>query len=250
MARIPTLQGLIRRRLLVNFRVDPDVMRRHLPPLFRPKLLGDSAVAGICLIRLEQIRPRWLPGRFGFASENAAHRVAVCWSDASGAAAEGVYVPRRDSDSIVNQLAGGRIFPGEHHAARFEVHDDGERIELRMRSKDGRAEVEIRAHLAETLPATSRFGSLEEASTFFERGSLGYSTTAEADRLDGLYLCTRSWKVEPLDVEIAHSSFFADERAFPKGSIEFDCALLMRNIPQEWHSAPYLRVGPASATSD
>jgi hypothetical protein len=68
--------------------------------------------------------------------------------------------------------------------------------------------------------------------------------------LDGLYLCTKSWKVEPLDAEIAHSSFFADERAFPKGSIEFDCALLMRNIPHEWHSAPNLRVGPASAISD
>lgn len=75
--RLPKIHGVIRRRMLVNFRVDPKVMQRFLPNPFRPKLLGDTALAGICLIRLEQIRPRPLPAMMGFSSENAAHRVAV-----------------------------------------------------------------------------------------------------------------------------------------------------------------------------
>ena len=49
---LPTISGLIRRRILVNFRVDPDVIQPLLPAPFRPKLLGDAAVAGICLPRL------------------------------------------------------------------------------------------------------------------------------------------------------------------------------------------------------
>ena len=51
--RVRAVRGVIRRRILVNFRVAPEVMQRHLPQPFRPKLLGGQAVAGICLIRLE-----------------------------------------------------------------------------------------------------------------------------------------------------------------------------------------------------
>jgi hypothetical protein len=77
--RLPVIQGVIRRRLLVNFRVDPRVMQAQLPTRFRPKLHGAHAIAGICLIRLEAIRPRLVPKFLGLASENAAHRIAVRW---------------------------------------------------------------------------------------------------------------------------------------------------------------------------
>ena len=51
--RLPRVHGVIRRRLLVNFRLDPDVAQRQLPASFHPKLHDGHAVAGICLIRLE-----------------------------------------------------------------------------------------------------------------------------------------------------------------------------------------------------
>jgi hypothetical protein len=233
--RLPLVQGVIRRRILVNYRVDPEVVQRLLPAPFRPKLLGDSAVAGICLIRLEDIRPRPLPALAGVSSENAAHRIAVRWGDAGD---EGVFIPRRDSDSLLNHLAGGRVFPGEHHRARFDVVDGPDGISLAMRSLDGEVAVDLRAHPAALLPPTSRFASLDEASAFFANGSLGYSARSDGDRLDGLALVTRNWRVEPLAVERVESSFFSDRRLFPPGSVEFDCALLMRDIEHEWRAAP------------
>src|SRR5438067_10518504 len=102
--KLSSVRGLIRRRILVNFRVDPDVVQRQLPAPFRPKLLGDAAVAGICLIRLEQIRPAALPLQLGAWSEIAAHRVAVEWTDERGEQREGVYIPRRDTSSRLNHL--------------------------------------------------------------------------------------------------------------------------------------------------
>src|SRR5690348_2599388 len=93
---LPALRGLVRRRVLVNFRVDPAVIQRQLPASFRPKLLGNWAVAGICLIRVEQLRPKGIPAALGRASENAAHRIAVTWIDNTGMTREGVYIPRRD----------------------------------------------------------------------------------------------------------------------------------------------------------
>jgi hypothetical protein len=136
MLRLPKVHGTIKRRLLVNFRVDPAAMQRLLPPPFRPKLHGDHAIAGICLIRLENIRPRGFPSVVGLSSENAAHRIAVVWEDAAGPH-EGVYIPRRDTGSLVNHFAGGRLFPGEHQRATSHVVENEQQIDLHMRSADG-----------------------------------------------------------------------------------------------------------------
>jgi len=224
--------------MLVNFRVDPEVIRRQLPSKFRAKLHNDSAIAGICLIRLEQIRPIGLPSFIGLSSENAAHRIAVQWQDENGQTQEGVFIPRRDTDSLLNHAAGGRLFPGEHHHADFHVTNSSDRIDFDMKSRDGSVAVQLRGHLAKLLPANSKFTSLAEASNFFEPGSLGYSVTRDQGRLDGIRLQTKTWQVEPLDVEHVHSSYFADETKFPKGSVSFDCALLMRDIEHEWHTVP------------
>jgi hypothetical protein len=75
--RLPVIQGVIRRRILVNFRIDPGVMQAQLPPRFRPKLHQGHAIAGVCLIRLEAVRPRLVPQFLALSSENAAHRIAV-----------------------------------------------------------------------------------------------------------------------------------------------------------------------------
>src|SRR5262245_1552975 len=240
--KLPTIQGLIRRRILVNYRVDPQVIRPLIPSRFRPKLHAGQAVAGICLIRLEHIRPKMLPGIIGISSENAAHRVAVLWDDEQGVTREGVFIRRRDTNSEINHLLGGRLFPGEHNRAAFSVRESGTEIKLKMKSEDASVAVNVVGRISDSLPQTSIFPSLSAASSFFENGSLGYSVTSDPNRLDGIILETKEWRVEALDVEEVYSSYFADESKFPKGSVEFDNALIMRNIAHEWHNASDLYV--------
>jgi hypothetical protein len=153
---------------------------------------------------------------------------------------QGVYIRRRDTDSRLNWLAGGRLFPGVHHHARFTTRETSHRLDVGLRSDDGATNIVVRGGTAEHLPDASTFRSLEEASAFFEAGSLGYSATADSHRFQGLELRCHHWDVQPLEIEEAHSSYFDDETIFPKGSIELDCALLMRGIPHEWHGKPDL----------
>jgi uncharacterized protein YqjF (DUF2071 family) len=239
--KLPVIQGVIRRRILANFRVDPEVMQRQLPSRFRPKLQRGFAVAGICLIRLEHIRPRLVPELIGLNSENAAHRVAVVWEE-NGKTHEGVFISRRDTNSQLNQLLGGRIFPGEHHQSSFVVKESGSEISLSVESSDSEVRVQVEGSIGKALPSTSIFSSLAEASAFFEAGSLGYSVTHDPNRLDGLNLKTTQWQVEPLEITTIRSSYFSDETKFPAGSIEFDHALIMKNVAHEWHSAEDLYV--------
>jgi hypothetical protein len=239
--KLPVIQGVIRRRILANFRVDPQVMQQQLPARFKPKLQRGYAVAGICLIRLEHIRPRFVPESIGLNSENAAHRVAVLW-DEDGVSREGVFISRRDTNSQLNHLLGGRIFPGEHHQSSFSVAESDSEISISLESTDSTVAVQIEGTTAKTLPRDSIFTSLAEASAFFEAGSIGYSVTHDPNRLDGLNLKTEQWQVEPLEVRKLKSSYFSDETKFPPGSIEFDHALLMKNVAHEWHSAEDLYI--------
>lgn len=234
----PSIYGLIRRRILVNYRIDAEAVQRHLPASMRPKLHAGYAIAGICLIRLEEIRPTGFPRLQGISSENAAHRIAVCWHDPAGEPHEGVFIPRRDTGSRLNHLAGGRLFPGEHHLADFDVADDGVRVTMAIRSRDGLMSVELRGVETDSLPPGSCFGSLAEASAFFEGGSVGYSARRDCCDLDGIELRTDGWQVRPLAVERVQSSYFEDRACFPAGSVAFDHALIMRDVRHQWVTAP------------
>ena len=244
--KIPVIQGVIARRILVNYRVDPQVLARLLPAPFRPKLIGGFGIAGICLIRLEAVRPRGVPAWIGLTSENAAHRIAVVW-DEDGQPREGVYIPRRDTNRPFNTWAGGRIFPGIHTHATFAVMEAQDRYRVALDSDDGRTHVLVEGGLAPALPPDSVFPSIAAASAFFRPGARGYSPTADARRVAGLELRTANWRIEALAVDRVESSFFADRSLFPAGSAVFDCALLMRHIVHEWHNQGYRACGPVAA---
>ncbi len=224
----------------MNYRVDPEVVARLLPLPFRPQLVGDSAVAGICLIRLGELRPSGAPRWAGMRSENAAHRIAVEWDTPQGPKT-GVYIPRRDTDSWANIVLGGRVYPGEHHRARYHVEETEDNVRVGFTALDGSAKVDVSVHVTDRLTGSHLFEDLEDASAFFEAGSVGYSATRQSRRFDGLKLETSAWQVQPAVVTEAHSSFFEDPAAFPAGTAELDCALVMRGVPVVWEPLSPLR---------
>ena len=234
----PAISGVIDRRILINFRVDREVVQRYLPAPFRPKLYEDKAIVGICLIRLISVRPKGLPALFGFTSENGAHRVAVEW-DAGNGLQEGVFVPRRDTSSRLNAAAGGRVFPGEHHRSRFYVHEGDGDYAISFVSED-QTSLSIKASETNEWNSASVFPDMEAASEFMRQGKFGYSPVGSQGAFEGLELRTERWQTTSLVVSEVSSSFFMNQSVFPKGSVEFDCAMLMRNISHEWHGLPSL----------
>lgn len=244
---MPAVSGVIDRRILINFRVEPEAARRVLPSRFEPVVIGGWAIGGVCLIRLKALRPSVLPFTVGLGSENAAHRFAATWTDNDGHGQEGVYIPRRDTDSRVSVLAGGRLFPGAHHLAQFDIDESPSSLQVSMTSRDGEQRIEVHADISDDLPEDSVFTSVAAASKFHERGSVGYSNPRSGEDLEGIELRTHSWTVEPLKVRRVRSSYFEDPDRFPTGTVQFDHALLMRDIEHEWHSRSPLRAcGPAN----
>jgi hypothetical protein len=219
---------------LVNFTVDAGIAKTIVRPPFRPKLINGKAIAGICLIRLKQVRPKALPAFIGISSENGAHRIAVEWMEGDQLK-EGVYIPRRDTSSLFNTIAGGRFFPGRHYHAKFDVVENNDNYHVAFKSSDGTV-ISVDARLTAAFNEESIFKDLATASAFFKLGNVGYSPNG--NKYDGLLLNTSKWAVQPLSVSDVKSSFFENELIFPKGSVHFDNALLMTNIPHEWSSLP------------
>lgn len=171
MTIIRGIRARLRRRLLLSYRLDPDVARGLLPEGLRPLLVDGYAVAGVCVLGLEDIRPRWARGSWGLRSENAAHRIAVEW-DGGGEIRRGVYIFTRHSSAWLPVLFGGRVFPGVHRKARFAIEESAGRYAVTM---DGAGEslavdVEIGGEWESGL-----FRTIEDASEFYRSGRIGWS---------------------------------------------------------------------------
>ncbi len=232
-----TLASVIERRILINYRVDPDIAAALLPPSLEPQIQHGWAVGGICLIRLGHTRPRWAPTRLGLRSENAAHRIAVRWHG-SGGEQTGVYIPRRDSGSWANVIGGGRVFPGHHGSARFDVQETAREMRVSYAGRDGVAYVDASVTVAEKFAGTELFPDLPAASEFFRTSPQGFSPrrTRTDGGLEGVELSSADWHVEPLTIDSVRSSYFDDVARFPAGSAVLDSALLMRDLPVSWHA--------------
>jgi hypothetical protein len=244
------VESTIQRRLLVNYRIEPDLVAALLPRPFRPQLVSGWAVAGVCFIRLGGLRLAHMPSALGVTTENVAHRFAVEWDGGEGTQV-GVYVPRRDTDSRLTSLAGGRVFPGHHWLATFNVREQGPDLHITVASRDSVVGLAVTAREARHLGG-SLFGSIDDAVDFFRRGSSGYSPAERSGsrHLEGVRLVSERWDARPVTLEHMASSVFDDETLFPPGTCILDSGLVMRDLPVTWRRNGMLPCGsPVTAVT-
>ena len=235
------------RWLLATYRVDPAVVEASLPAPLRPRLIGGWGVATVSFVALGQ--PRVQDGvELAATSENASHGFAVEWDDVDGTHA-GIYVARRDTDSLLNSLAGGRYFPGEQHPAGFHVTERSNVLRAHVASHDKELDVGLTLERGLPFQPSTLFASLEDAIYFFETGPADYTVTRDPLRLDGVAITADLSELEPLRVAEATSTYFEDEARFPACSAYIDSAFLMRNVSADWRALPSLRVAPRVLSS-
>jgi len=137
---LPMIKGTIARRMLLNFRADADIVRRLLRAPLEVDMQRGHAIVGVCLIRMENLRPRIIPGTLVLSPENIAHRVAIRYPSQDGMR-PGVFIWCRETDQRMIELLGGRLFPGVHQHARFHVHEDENHLVMEVKSADAKADV-------------------------------------------------------------------------------------------------------------
>jgi hypothetical protein len=232
---LPVLNGIIDRRILINYRVKPEVVQALLPSHLEPITVNGYASAGICLLRLKNIGVKYSPSFMRITSENAAHRFLVKYFDGDKLV-HGVYIPRRDTDSMLNVMLAGKLFSWPHYTALFEVAEANGIYSVKMRSKDDHSTLQVDARVTDTFPTGSMFDSIDHASGCFHNCSVGVSPSSKPGIFKTIRLKTKTWAVKPLKIRFLKSSYFENQSLFPAGTIVFDNALLMEGIAHEWVS--------------
>jgi len=220
---VPGVKAHLRRRLLVSYRLDPDIARTLVPAPLRPQLIDGQAIGGFCVLGLDAIRPRWFSARLGLRSENAAHRIAVEW-DEGDTVRTGVFILERHSSAWHPVLFGGRLFPGVHRRARFAVDEHGGRYAMGMDASGEHLDADVEVGGAWT---SAFFGSVDEASAFYRSGRIGWSLGHDGRTLEAVALAAEEWAVEAAQAHSVHSSFFD---ALPRGSAVLDHVVVMRDL--------------------
>lgn len=204
-------------------------MRSTIPASLELNVQKGYAIVGVCLIGLEQIRPKGFPAAIGLTSENMAHRVAVRYP-ADGAKQDGVFVWRRDTDQRLVSLLGGRLFPGVQGHATFDIAERENGVTFSAATSGGEADVSVDVEFRPDWRPTPAFGSFDEVSEFFRRGSCGFSCGADGT-LERMELRTLEWNLTPLEVHSWRAPFYQS-----RWPVELDGALIMRRVAHEWHS--------------
>ena len=130
------------------------------------------------------------------------------------------------------EVARASQLPGWHQRARFTVSEHADRY--RIHYCGAGAEVTVAAHRAEQVMAGSVFGTVDEASAFFQGAPVGYAATPAAGVFDGVELTTDRWQMAPLQLDEVSSSLFHGPAFVP------DSAFLMAGIATTWCPQPDL----------
>jgi hypothetical protein len=247
----PEIRAVMKRRLLVSYRIEPDVLQAALPAPFRPALASGYGVGSICLIWLAGIRPatsrrtgsgtRAMSAAFGLRAQNVAHRIAVVLDKRDGPV-HAVYIPHRYTSSRLAVVTGSALFP-RLRLARFHTDEQDGRYRITAASADGTMRIEVDARKSTSQPTGSVFADLAEAARFFRLAPVGYSATPVPGVFEGVTLDTSYREMYPLLTNVVRSSFFDDPRLFPPGTATVDSAFAASGL------ATWRRLDEARAAS-
>ena len=187
--------------------------------------------------------PRILPGWLGLRSENA--RASNRRRMGTG---------RRGLRKVFSFRAETRTLPSTNflvvsvpwhfHKGSFDGDEAADQISLTIYpSRRPRKEARFKGRVGRALSETSLFDTVEQAASFFSLGATGYSATHKEVITTGWSCAALDWHVSRWTLRTHIPAAFRFE-ALSEGSVELDCALVMRNIEHEWHSRPDLYYDP------
>jgi len=224
----PSVYGHLIDRYLFNFRVDPEVLQSHLPPVgwLRPRVINGYGVVSFCLLRLEGVTLWPLPLQLGFDTISCAYRCAVI--DKSGTNPEpSVYVLGRNTNLPIAGRFGSILFSGAMNMIRSSIETLQSHVNIRASFLEGQELFSAKARLqqADIKSSSKLFGSLEDFVDFIKGGESSYTPSTRKDRYSRVDLTEDSSYYESVDATIDYSWL---DRLWPEAKLVFDSAFHAR----------------------
>jgi uncharacterized protein YqjF (DUF2071 family) len=223
------MKTVFRNCFLVNFAVDPEIMRRGLPPEISPDLYADKAFLSVVIADMEKMRPAFLPRALGITYNQVVYRAVVrCGGE------RGVHFLRSDADNRWMSIAGDLLtFFHFNHSRVTQKQADG-RYYFDLESGD-HADIHATfdvAYASQQMPAASKFPSLAEAQGFLVE--LYAAFTSDSRHISTVRIKRGEWQIGVVEDLRGVYEFMDGSTQFPSGSAQLDSVFYVSDVSYHW----------------
>ena len=225
------MRTLFRHCFLVNFAVEPAVMKRLLPSPLEPDLHHGMAYLSVVIADMEKMRPAFLPRCLGTSYTQVVYRVVVkCGAE------RGVHFLRSDADDSLMCRFGNlfTFFHFTYSAIQWQEEPGYLHFDLQAPAGD---HADIQATFAvgqplEAMPSNSRFCSLAQAQAFLVELYAAYAPAAP--HVDCVRIHRGEWHIQIVADERGRYDFLSGSAVFPAGAAMLDSVFYVRDLPYYW----------------
>jgi uncharacterized protein YqjF (DUF2071 family) len=226
------MRTIFSRCFLVNFALDPEAMRRALPPSITPDAHRDEAYVSVVIADMEKMRPAFLPRALGVTYTQVVYRAVV-----RRAGERGVYFLRSDADDRLMCAFGNLFTFFRFHKADVRWRDDERHVHFDLASESAGADIHASYEVvgaSRALPSSSRFASLEEAQLFLVELYSAFGADRQG-RLARVRIDRGAWDVTVVKDDRAEYPFMG-RGPFEGAGARLDSIFYVRDLPYRWHT--------------
>ncbi|MEV5609516.1 DUF2071 domain-containing protein [Streptomyces sp. NPDC052225] len=202
--------------LVLTYALPAEVLRPLVPPALTLDTYqrgGEGPEFGFvaaALVDTRDLRPAFLPARFGGDFLLTGYRVFTRFPTPGGRTMRGLRILRSDTDRRLMRLGGNLLTRYNYRLASISSRADEEHLEFRVDSADGRADLQVRADLRgpAPLPPGSPFADERAARRF--AGPLPYTFEYEPRTRSVIVIKAfrTRWDPRPVAVDVPRLTFF------------------------------------------
>ncbi len=211
-----------------------EILEPFLGPGLELDLHGDHGFVAVALVQTRALRPAGFPRMLGRNFLLIGYRIFARYTTPEGRTLRGLRILRSDTDRRSMSWLGNLFTHYGYHHAGIRVTEDATSRRIEVRSDDGKADLRLRTHHAETseLPAGSVFSEWSEARRW--AGPMPFTFDASERGVLRVEGRRSDWKPRPVSVEIEQLGFFAQPPFRDAGPPRLANAFLVENVPYRW----------------
>lgn len=222
--------------LSITYALPPAVAAKFVPSGLLLDEWNGLGFLAAAFVQTRGLRPVLFPGFMRGDYFFAGYRVFCRYRARDGRELRGLKIIRSDTDKRLMTTLGNLLAHYNYHLGEVNIQRDAERVQLRVTSRDGNGDVDLRANVAqngEFLPEESPFSSPREARHF--AGPMPYTFAEEPKtnsmiRVHGIH---KGWKPRLVRVSVNKLSFFEQE-AFADAKPNLASCFYIEHVDYRW----------------
>jgi len=195
--------------LTLTYALPAATLQPLLPPGLELETVNGQGFIAVALVQTRALRPDVVSAGFGQDFFLSGYRIFTRFKTREGRSLRGLRILRSDTDRSLMQFGGNLLTHYNYHRCAASVRQSARSLEFVVRTTDGSADLNVRAHLDEhTLPPGSPFASTRQALRFAGPLPFTFDYERETHAIIAIQAARANWHPQPVAVDVERIAFF------------------------------------------